>query len=205
MQLMPGCSGIGGSVLATGLVQGLARSGHQLVRRVRPADQGRGLPGQVSGAVSARLRNDEPLPRAQRLVLLVHPPEHAQPGAGRASEARADPRLGERGRAENNSARPRVRYVPSSRPSDSTEHLAGRDLGQGRVAGPARGRGQTADRRSGLVPDDVVCVQLASGIWRIAIGQSADVERVIPASGVATIGGPAVATRRAGRSRSWWC
>jgi hypothetical protein len=55
-------------------------------------DQGRGLPGKVSGAVSARVRNDEPIPRDQRLVLLVHPPEHAQPGAGRASEARADPR-----------------------------------------------------------------------------------------------------------------
>jgi len=36
----------------------------------------------------------QPLPRDQRLVLLVHPAEHAQPGAGRGSEARADPRLG---------------------------------------------------------------------------------------------------------------
>ncbi len=40
------------------------------------------LPRHVSGAVPARLRDEEPLPRDRRLVLLVHLPEDAQPGAG---------------------------------------------------------------------------------------------------------------------------
>ena len=51
-----------------------------------------GLHGHLPGALSARVRDDEPLPRDRRLVLLVHPSEHAQPRAGRAPEAQADSR-----------------------------------------------------------------------------------------------------------------